>query len=202
MASIVLNPVVTPRIDVRIAVGLGLAAAIAWNHPFDRVFDALTLGQPVLRALAIIIFALAGLEFAGLIGLRVAPRNEPAPLLFPVLVALVVAVACAAVDAAFRPVLHPDYVQFVVATPLVSRVIGFTLRAFNESVIYRLFLGSALSWGLGRVWRRQDGAPRREALWVGFTVSQMINVWANVTSRAPLGALVLVHDLAGAWLGA
>ena len=174
--------------------GLALAAAIAWIEPFDPLFAAVTFGQPLLRALGIVALAIVGAAMGRRAGLVVEPHGEPAPMLFPVLVAAGVAVGCAGVDGLFRPVLHADYLHTMTTVPLAERTAAYMMRAFNENILYRLFLGSILVWGLGRVWRRADGRPAAIAVWTGFALSQALNIWINVTSHAPLTAAVIAHD--------
>ncbi len=173
--------------------GLILAAIIAWVQPFDLAFDAATRGVPALRAVAIVALAAIGAEAARRVGLHVHSRGQRGVIGVPVLVAMSVALACAGVDWAFRPVLHLSYVQ-VIATPLWLRTIAFMMRAFNENIIYRLFLGSSLAWVFGRVWKTAQGAPSQAAFCCAFALSQGLNVWINVTSQAPVTALSLLHD--------
>ncbi|WP_158915506.1 hypothetical protein [Caulobacter sp. S45] len=171
-----------------------MAAAIAWLAPFDLAFGVATLGVPALRALAIIALALIGLYAGGRIGLGLEPRGLKRPLLTPVLVATAVALACALSDWLMRSSLHANYAQSMASSPLAPRLIEYILRAFNENIMYRLFLGSLLVWVIGGVWKASDGCPAAGAYWTGFALSQAINVWVNVTSLAPLTPLAVLHD--------
>jgi len=188
-----LSPPAPPQASPRLIIGLGLAAAIAWLAPFDLAFGAGTFGVPALRAAGIVALALAGLAVGRRIGLGLEPRGLKRPIVMPLVVAALTAVVCAASDWAFRSSLHQSYVE-VMTAPLALRMALYMLRAFNENIIYRLFLATLLIWLIGRLWRGPDGLPAEGAYWVGFTLSQMVNVWINVTSQAPLTALALSHD--------
>ena len=194
MTAAVISPATRwPRLDIRIAAALSVAAVIAALQPFDVLFAAATFGQPVLRAGAIVAMALAGGAAAHRVGLQVGPTAGRRSLLVPLLAAVVVALGCAVADRVFKPSLHAPYARLMTSVPLAARMTLYMLRAFNENIIYRLFLGSVLAWALGRVWRR-DGAPAEAAIWAAFAVAQAINVWANVTSQAPVTAPAVLHD--------
>jgi hypothetical protein len=177
-----------------LAAGLGLAAAIAWFVPFDFAFASATFGLPSLRAAAIVVLALAGLGFGSKIGLGIEPSGMKRPVLTPLLIAAAVAVGCAVADGLFRPVVHGSYIRFMTDTPLALRMAAYMARAFNENILYRLFLGSLLIWTIGRVWKTSDGRPATGAYWTGFALSQAVNIWINVTSQAALTPLALLHD--------
>jgi hypothetical protein len=180
--------------DLKLVAGLILAAAIAWMTPFDLAFGAATLGAPVLRAGGIVVLALAGLYVARRIDLGVESRGTARPVLTSLLWAAGVGVGCAAFDWMFRPILHGGYVAMLTSAPLGSRIVVYMMRAFNENILYRLFLGSVLIWVIGQVWKAPDGRPATGAYWVGFSLAQAINVWINVTSQAPVTPTVLLHD--------
>src|SRR3954463_1102294 len=55
------------------------------------------------------------------------------------------------------------------------------LRAFKESILYRLFLSSLLLWAIGIVWRRPNGQPENEAYWLSIIAAQCVNIAINVT---------------------
>ena len=182
-------------ITAPMVIALIAAAVIAAGEPFDLAFGASTFGVPAFRAALIVVLALVG-ECAGArAGLRLTAPAERHPILAPVLVAAVVAVFCAGVDWAFRPALSPGYVHVIADTPVFLRIPVFMMRAFNENIIYRLFLGSTLAWTLGHIWRDTDGRPTQGAFWCAFAASQALNVWINVASQAPISAVSLLHDL-------
>ena len=180
--------------DVRLLAGLTIAAAIAWLQPFDLVFGAATFGIPALRAIAIVLLALVGIELGGRIGLGLEPPGTTGPILLPLGLAGGTGVFCTGMDWLFRPALHADYRLMFTAVPLTARLAAFMLRAFNENIMYRLFLGSTLAWALGRVWRGENGRPADGAFWCAFALSQAVNVWVNVTSLVPLSLAGVAHD--------
>jgi len=177
-----------------VAIGCVIAAMIAWVAPFDLAFAAATLGSPPLRAVAIVALGLIGLAAARRIGLHIGPRRLKHPILTPLAVAAGTAVYCSAVDWLFRSELSPQYFTLMTTTPLALRIAVFALRAFNENLLYRLFLGSVLVWGLGLFWRSAAGRPAAGAYLVGFVLSQTANIWINVTAFAPLTPMHLLHD--------
>ena len=183
-----------PLPDVRLLIGLTAAAAIAWLQPFDLAFGAATFGVPALRAIAIAALALVGIELGGRVGLGLEPPGRKGPILLPLGLAAGTAVYCAGVDWLFRPALHADYRLMFSAVPLTARWTAFMLRAFNENIMYRLFLGATLAGALGRVWRNEQGGPANGAFWCAFALSQAINVWVNVTSQASLSLAAVAHD--------
>ena len=175
--------------------GLVVAGVIAWMAPFDLAFSAMTFGIPAVRAGSMVILALAGLVIGRQIGLGVEPRGLKRPIFTPVAVALAMAIWCVIADGILRSGANPDYVRYMASTPLWSRLLYFIVRAFNENIIYRLFLGSALIWVIGRVWKTDDGRPSAGAYYAGFLLSQWINIWINVISGAPITPLSLLHDV-------
>jgi hypothetical protein len=179
----------------KLILGLALAAAIAWLAPFDLAFKAATLGVPAVRATAIILLALVGLRAGHAAGLALEPpATVKRPILTPIAIAVVVAIGCALADRLFRPVLRPDYLRAMVSEPVAARTLLYGLRAFNENIMYRLFLGSSLAWLLGAVWRSPAGHPTKGAYWLGFAISQGLNVWINVTSQAAITPLAVLYD--------
>ena len=177
-----------------LAAGCLLACAIAWVTPFDLGFAALSLGSPPLRAAMMIAITLAGAAMAGRVGLQVTATGLRRPILTPIAVAAVTAVYCVAIDRIMRDQTSDHYRAILGQIPLGVRILAFAARAFNENIIYRLFLGSLLVWLFGRLWRTPAGAPRALAYVTGFTVSQLVNIWINVTALAPLTSAHLLHD--------
>jgi hypothetical protein len=176
------------------AVGMAIAAAIAWITPFDPLFDALTLGSPVLRAIAIVVMALAGLKVGQQLGMGFEPKGLKRPIVQPIVVAAVVGVCCALADWLLIPDRNGAYVQMILATPLSTRLTYFLMRVVNENILYRLFLGSVLIWLIGRVWKTAEGRPAEGAYWLGFLLAQCLNIWLNVTCKEPVTPLALLHD--------
>jgi hypothetical protein len=177
------------------ALGLGLAAALAWLRPFDIMFAAPPLGIPPVRAAAIVLLALAGAALGRRIGLSVEGASRGRAVRDALVAAVVVAVWCALCDWFWRPSLHPDYVSLLTTTPLPLRIALFITRAVNENILYRLFLGSLFIWIIGLIWKGPDGRPAPGAFWTGFALAQMVNIWTNTTAFAPLTPAALLHDL-------
>jgi hypothetical protein len=174
--------------------GLLLAAVIAAFAPLDRAFDFATLGNPALRAIAIVALAVVGLMVGRRAGLGIEPVGLKHPILTPIAVAAGMAVFCAAADWGLAGGVSHHYATTIDTIPVWTRIAGFGLRAYNENILYRLFLGSVLVWLIGRVWRRSDGAIAAGAYVTGFVLSQVINIWINVTSHGPLTGIALIHD--------
>lgn len=179
--------------SIKVLIGCAVAALIAFVAPFDLAFAAVTAGSPIARAAGIVALALAGGWLAPRIGLGFEPRGLKRPILFPLAVAAAVAAYCAACDCLQRPELSPAYLASLKA-PVAWRIAGFAARALNENIIYRLFLGTVLVWAVGRLWKDASGRPAAGAYVIGFTLSQVINIWINVAAFAPLTPAHLMHD--------
>jgi hypothetical protein len=177
------------------AFGLVLAAVLAWLSPFDVIYNGPPMGWPPVRAAAIVLLAVAGAALGRRIGLSVERASRGQPMRDALVAAVAIAVWCALCDWFWRPSLHADYVRFLTTTPLALRIALFAMRAVNENILYRLFLGSLFVWILGLVWKGPDGGPGQGAFWTGFTLAQMVNIWTNVTALAPLTPVALLHDL-------
>jgi hypothetical protein len=186
-----------PRLPAhsRAAFALALAVAFAWLVPYDIRVVSPPLGLPPVRAAVIVFLAIAGAALGRQIGLSVEGPSLARLMRDGLTAAVLVAVWCALCDWLWRPSLHADYVSVLKTTPLAARIAVFAMRALNENILYRLFLGSLLILVLGSVWKGPDGRIEPGAFWTGFTLSQMINIWANVTSLAPVTPVALVHDL-------
>jgi hypothetical protein len=180
---------------LKVAIGCGVAALIAWVAPFDLAFDAATFGVPAVRSALIVLLALVGVALSSRVGLGIEPRGPMKyPILTPVMIAAATAVYCAICDASMRSELSPRFLDVTLGIPVGWRIILFAARAINENIIYRLFLGTALIWALGLVWRDDRGRPAAGAYFIGFTVAQVVNIWINVTAHAPLTPSHLLHD--------
>jgi hypothetical protein len=192
----VVAPVLSrPRaVDWTLVAVLVIAAAIAWMSPFDPMFAALTLGNPALRAAAMVAMALVGLNVGGRLGMGFEPRASKHPVALPVAVAAATAVGCALADGLLSPDRHGWFARMIVSTPLPVRLLAFMMRAVDENILYRLFLGSVLIWLIGRVWKTAEGRPAEGAYWLGFLAAQVLNVWLNVTVLAPVTPQALLHD--------
>ncbi len=179
---------------VRCLFGCCLAAAIAWLAPFDTAFSAATLGSPVLRSVLIVVLALAGLWSARRLGLGIEPRRLDHTILTPLVLAVGMAGYCFLVDLLLRSQLPQLYIHTMSTVPTVERIFVFATRAFNENVIYRLFFGSILTYLIGQAWKNAAGGPALGAYFAGFTLSQIVNIWINVSSFAAITPMHLLHD--------
>jgi hypothetical protein len=180
------------------AVILAVGAIIAIIAPFDTAFDALSLGSPILRPVLLLALGAIGLVLAARIGAGVEPRGLTHPVLSPLLLAAAVAVYVAIMDAfIFRAELSPDYVTLIARHGLLDRFGYFMLRAFNESILYRLFLSSVLVWLLGRFWQGENGMPANGAYWLGMTLAQAVNIGINVTFATGFATTpeLIAHDI-------
>jgi hypothetical protein len=176
---------------------VGIGAAIAAITPFDRAFDTATFDSPALRATLLVALAAIGLMFAAKVGAPIESRGLRHPIRTPLLIAAGVAVYLTVLDVwVFRSILAPGYLAFISGASLVDRLGYFMLRAFNESILYRLFLSSVLVWAFGLLWRHADGRPANRAYWVGIVVAQALNIAVNVTFLTAFSTTpaLLLHD--------
>lgn len=95
-------------------------------------------------------------------------------------IALGVAIWCVVLDGfVFRSALPAGYFAFE-QQPLWLRLIYYCSRAFNENVLYRLFLGSLFAWALRGLWADPKLAFALSML--GMIAAQLINVAVNVSA--------------------
>jgi len=97
------------------------------------------------------------------------------------------------VDGLFKPILNRDYIEMSTSSPIGPRQILYSMRAIYESLVYRLFLGSIFAWLIGSVWRKRSGGIAEGAYVAGFTLAQLVNMGASMTSYMPLNALTLAY---------
>lgn len=168
---------------------LVIGGSIAAITPFDLAFDAVTLGNSFLRAIMLVTLGVAGWLAASKVGLRVESHGAR-PILIGLAAALLVALYVAAVDGfIFRETLPPQYVQFL-QLPLLKRSLYFMLRAFNENILYRLFVFSFFVLALKRL-RLISPATTIAAMFL----SQSVNIWINVAAIEQLSTTVLIYDV-------
>jgi hypothetical protein len=171
-----------------------ISMAIAVVAPFDIAFTAATFGSSILRAVLIAILAMIGAFCARRTGLRLEGHGARRPIVIGVVMAVVVAAYVVAIDCyLFRFLLRDDYVQFL-RLPLPGRLMYFMLRAFNENVIYRLFVFSSLFYLLFLARRSKDPTPA--LIFAAMVAAQLINIGMNVValSSGPLSLLTLTYD--------
>ena len=164
----------SPAILLAICASCGLAYAI----PFDVIFDRLTFNIPAARALAMLVCWSAGLWLQRVNGFSLGVVKLRKPALTITAAALGVAVWCIVMDGLiFRSSLPPGY-HLSEQLPLSTRLLYYCSRAFNENVMYRLFLGSLFAWLLRR-WLR-DAHYALALSMGGMAAAQFVNVTANL----------------------
>ena len=171
-----------------------VAAVIAVIAPFDVLFLPLTFGSPLLRAALMAALAIVGGIAAKACGLRLEGHGAKYPLLVGLGAAMAVAAYVLVLDVAlFRSMLSANYVAYLHA-PLGERMAGYMLRAFNENVLYRLFLFPVLALTFQRILGRDAVSPR--LLIAAMVASQVINIAANAVlpSSDPITLGTLGYD--------
>jgi hypothetical protein len=177
------------------AIGLLLiGAAIAALQPFDPAFDAITVGVPAIRGASIILLGLIGAFLAQRAGLSIGWHGSRWPMLVCLIAAVGVSLYVVSVDALFRPVLPPHYVAVFHKAPLWMRLMYFMARAFNENILYRLFIFSGLV-NILIFFQGWHSVQLPQILAAGF-VAQALNLGINIMAAAePITATLLVYDL-------
>lgn len=172
---------------------LCLAVAIAWYLPFDATLHLLTGGETLARVALTAALVLAGAGCAQAAGLRLEGHGVQQPALLGAGAAVAMAAYVVLLDGLlFRFVLSPDYVALF-DRPLSERYAYFMLRAFNENVVYRLFVFSALLAALTRLHRGKPVPPPLVVL--AMILAQVSNIWPNVVAGiAHPSAVVLCYD--------
>jgi hypothetical protein len=182
------------RISPPLAIVLLISTAIAWITPFDVAFAAATFGFPWLRVGLMALIALVGASFASKLDLKLSWNGRRYPALLGIAAAAATALYVVAIDCwVFRKILPTDYVNFLHSS-LQGRLIYFMTRAFNENVLYRLFLFTGLTYAVFAAKGREAITPT--VLVIAMAVSQSINIGLNVValSHEPLSVLQLVYD--------
>jgi len=174
-----------------------IGMTIAAIAPFDVLFAAATFGSPFARVGLIALLALIGTFCAHRVGLRLHGHGMRRPLLFGVAAAIATAVYVAVIDGVvFRATLPVSYVDFFETTGLRDRLIYFMLRAFNENVIYRLFVFSSLFYLIARIkGAHADDLPPALIL-CAIVATQALNIGVNVAALSPdpLSFAALFYD--------
>lgn len=175
-----------------------VAAIIALEPPFDSAVAFLAADSLPGRAAMLALLAVAGAAAAARLGLRLAGHGARSPVLVGLVAAAAVATYCLAIDCwVLRGQVDPGVARFL-HEPLGLRLLYFMPRAFNENVMYRLFLFPLLALGLASVWRAtgRDEALPFWLLLVAMVAAQVVNIGINVvamTAAAPTAAL-LIYD--------
>jgi hypothetical protein len=173
---------------------LGIGALIAWLLPFDTTLMAITGDSAVSRALLVMVLVLVGGFCADRAGLRLEGHGVAYPFLLGVGAAILVAVYVIVLDCLLFRSLLPSHYVAIFEQPLGERLAYFMLRAFNENIIYRLFLFASLLFCATRYYGPR---PVPWIIVVALMVaSQMVNIWLNVVSVGVTPtATVLLYDL-------
>jgi hypothetical protein len=169
-------------------------AAIA---PFDVLFAAATFGSLFARVGLIAVLAFIGAFCADRVGLRLQGHGTRRPVLVGVAAAIAAAVYVAAIDGVvFRATLPTSYVFFFETTGLRDRLIYFMLRAFNENVIYRLFVFSSIFYLISRINGARPKVLPPALIWCAIVATQMLNIGVNVAALSPdpISFAALLYD--------
>ena len=182
-----------PRLDPALAIILLLALAVAVVGPFDFPVALVTQGNVPVRLLLIAVLTLAGAACARRAGLRIGGEDRRWPL-FALAAGFGVAVYVCLIDGfLFRHHLPAEYLQ-ALQGPLSPRLSYYVQRAFQENVIYRLFVFSALTLAVAKV-RGVDA--RQLPLWLVWAVAiatQILNVSVNISLLEPSPAAMLGYN--------
>ena len=169
------------------------AILIAWVGPFDIPVNIATFGQPALRVALILAMISVGAFCAHKTGLHIEGVGAARPLVVGAAAAFLTAVYIALIDGfLFRSIAPQYYVQFIHGIGLSQRLTYYFMRAYQESVIYRLFLFSALIYGL-TIWRGGRSLPAWQLVSAMIGV-QALNVLLNTVAPEPISLQILAYD--------
>jgi hypothetical protein len=176
---------------------LFVGMTIAAIAPFDVLFATATFGSPFARVGLIAVLAFVGAFCADRVGLRLEGHGTRRPVLVGVAAAIAVAVYVAAIDGVvFRATLPASYVSVFETTGLRDRLIYFMLRAFNENVIYRLFVFSSIFYLISRIIGARANVLPPALIWCAIVATQMLNIGVNVAALSPdpISFATLLYD--------
>jgi hypothetical protein len=174
-----------------------IGMVIAAIAPFDAAFAAATFGSFLARIGLMAVLTLIGASCADRVGMRLEGHGTRWPVLIGVAAALAVAVYVVAIDGVFfRATLPVSYVHLFEASGLRDRLTYFMLRAFNENLIYRLFVFSTLFYLISLVKGVKANALHPVLIWCAMVATQMLNIGMNVTALSPdpLSFAALFYD--------
>jgi hypothetical protein len=174
-----------------------IGMAIAAIAPFDVAFAAATFGSFRARIGLIAVLALIGAFCADRVGLRLEGHGTRWPMLIGVAAAIAVAAYVAVLDGVwFRTTLPISYIQVFETTALRDRLLYFMLRAFNENLIYRLFVFSTLFYLISVVTGVEANDLPPGLIWCAMVATQILNIGMNVIapSWAALSSAALFYD--------
>jgi hypothetical protein len=162
-----------PRVSLApVSIGL-IAVAIACVGPFDSAVGAVTMGHVAPRVAIILAMITVGIFSAGQTGLCL---KGPIAIGF-VFGAVVAGYVCLTDGLLFRHGLPANYVGYFHTLPLGERMTYYFMRAFQENIVYRLFLFSVVIYALTRLRNGPVSLGWAVAAMIGV---QVLNVWINV----------------------
>jgi hypothetical protein len=171
-----------PALVAILLIGMTIAAI----GPFDVAFAAATFGSLLARAGLLAVLALIGAFCADRVGLRLEGHGTRWPVLVGIAAAIAAAVYVAAIDGViFRAPLPASYVDLFETESLRDRLIYFMLRAFNENVIYRLFVFSTLFYLISRLKGVKGNDLSPALIWCAMVAAQTLNIGMNVAALSP-----------------
>jgi hypothetical protein len=177
-----------------LAIGL-IALSIALIGPFDRAVDLASGGLPLARMGLIAALVLAGSIWAGEAGLALKGTTR-SWLVISIGSAFAVAVYVSIVDGfLFRAVLPPTYVNEFRPNSLNARLAYYFLRAFQENVIYRLFVFSGLMLSVSRLRGQAVTEFPSMLVWTIAFATQFLNVAINVMVADPFSGTLFAYDI-------
>jgi hypothetical protein len=181
----------------RLVAILLIGMAIAAIAPFDVAFAAATFGSFLARIGLIAVLTLIGASCADRAGMRLEGHGTRWPVLIGLAAAVAVAVYVAAIDGfLFRATLPVSYVHLFESSSLRDRLLYFMPRAFNENLIYRLFVFSTLFYLISLVTGVKATNLHPVLIGCAMVATQMLNIGMNVTALSPdpLSFGVLFYD--------
>jgi hypothetical protein len=156
-----------------------VGSTIAAIAGFDVIFVAVTRDSAWLRSTLFFALATIGLWCSRRAGLSLLPHGLAHPVAASFGIGFTVAIAIVLIDGVlFRAILPPEYVASF-HHGLGERMAYYMLRAFNENILYRLFLMSSIVWALGLVWRNAQGKIPPGAIWFAIISAQAVPMFLN-----------------------
>jgi hypothetical protein len=172
-----------------VAVGC-VIAAIA---PFDTGLAFLAKDSVLARICLFAAIACVGVFCSYRSGLQLKPAGLRFPVLTPRIIALSVALYVGTIDCiVFRAIIPDIYLNLFRSVPLGTGLLSFMMRAWNENIIYRLTMMSALAWVVSFLWKNGD-RPATGAFVLASVLAQVINISINVAK--PSSPTMLAYDL-------
>ncbi|MBV8799859.1 MAG: hypothetical protein JOY77_14025 [Alphaproteobacteria bacterium] len=182
------------RADVLLPVLLILAMLVAAAGPFDLAVHLASGGVPVRRILLIAMLVIAGATCASLSGLSMQGTSKTWPLIAIGSALGVAAYVCLVDGWLFRASVPAEYVHAVQMHPLRDRLAYYFLRAFQENVIYRMFVFSALTLAVSKLSGRSASEISTAGILSIALTAQILNIAINVVALEPAASFSLTYD--------